>query len=303
MRYSNIIAAATSTVWAIQEEKLESIMAFLSMKAADEVAAGWKSVGASTEFKMAQPVKGQSSEASTAIGILPVVGTISQRMNMFTEFSGGTSTDLLGQAFDSMVNDTGISAIIFDIDSPGGSVYGLDELSKKIYDARGEKPIVAVANSLAASAAYYIASAADEVIVTPGGEIGSIGTIGVHVDTSKAAEKEGLSYTLIKYGKNKGEANSLEPLSDDARDYLQDTVNKYGEMFVGAVARNRGATVSTVKKDYGQGRVFMAKDAISAGLADRIATFEQVVGEFTNRKSSRWSTWKRKKNVALQRQR
>ena len=293
MRYSNIIAAMCSNVWAIQEEKLESIMAFLTIKAKGEFV---------PDIKMAKPETRRMSESS-AIGVLPIVGTISQRMNMLMNYSGGTSTDMLGKEFDSMMANPSVSAIIFDIDSPGGSVYGLDELSKKIYDARGTKPIIAVANSMAASAAYYIASAADEVIVTPGGEIGSIGTIGVHVDTSKADEKAGLNYTIVKYGKYKGEGNSFEPLNDEAFDYLQDTVDKYSEMFVSAVARNRGATLSAVKKDYGQGRVFMAKDAVKAGLADRIATFESVVTEFANRKSTRWSNWKRTKSVAIQRQR
>jgi signal peptide peptidase SppA len=204
-------------------------------------------------------------------------------MDWMSAMSGGTSTDSIGKAFDQLVNDADISAIILEIDSPGGSVYGLEELSNKIRSARGKKPIVAVANSLMASAAYYVGSAADEIAVTPGGEVGSIGTIAVHLDTSKADEIEGFKYTIIKAGDFKGIANGYEPLNKDGVDYLQGIVNQYYDMFLSAVAKNRGITKDDVRKNYGQGKVFIASDAVKQGLADRIETLDQTIGRISRK--------------------
>ena len=144
-----------------------------------------------------------------------------------------------------------------DVDSPGGSVFGLKELSQKIFDARGTKPIYAVANSMAGSAAYYIASAADQMIVTPSGEVGSIGTIAIHEDMSVALENEGVKITVIKAGRFKGEGNNFEPLSEEAISNAKREVDAYYGQFVDAVARNRGVSPKAVRNGFGEGRMVM----------------------------------------------
>lgn len=267
--YPMLINALNSSVWAILPEKLEIIMSFLSHRLTGD-------------FVPNQDVKDIEQERSKinkngSIAVLPIIGTMVQRMDIMTALSGGTSTNSIGKAFDQLINDADITAIILEIDSPGGSVYGLEELSNKIRSARGKKPIVAVANSLMASAAYYVGSAADEIVVTPGGEVGSIGTIAVHLDTSKADEQEGFKFTLVKAGDFKGLGNSYEPLNKDAQDYLQGMVDQYYDMFVAAVAKNRGIGKDDVRKNYGQGKIFISGDAVKRGLADRVETLEQTI--------------------------
>lgn len=212
-----------------------------------------------------------------AVAVLTLYGVVAQRMNLMNAMSGGTSTQQFAQQFRSALNDPQVSAIVIDVDSPGGSVFGVQELASEIYQARGQKPIVAVADSLMASAAYWIGTAADELVVTPSGEVGSIGVIAQHVDVSREQEAAGITNTLITAGKYKGEGNPYQPLEDEARQYLQQRVDQYYGMFVQAVARHRGASVSDVRSGFGQGRTVGSQEAVRLGMADRIATLDQTI--------------------------
>ena len=149
---------------------------------------------------------------------------------------GGTSTERLGHQIDAAVNDDSIKTIILDIDSPGGSVAGVPEVADKIFKARDKKPVVAVANSMAASAAYWIGSAAQELVVIPSGMVGSIGVISAHTDVSKFEENQGFKTTLITAGKFKAEGNMFEPLGTEALESIQSVVDEYYDSFVSAVA-------------------------------------------------------------------
>jgi signal peptide peptidase SppA len=220
------------------------------------------------------------------IAYLPLYGMIDQHNSWVLEMFGGTSTEVFGQMFDNAMADISVGAILIDVDSPGGSVYGVQELSDKIYNARGKKHITAVVNSMMASAAYWIGSAADEIIMTPSGEAGSIGVIAMHFDQTEYEEKAGVKTTIIKAGKYKAEGNPHEPLSADAKWYFQQRVDDYYSAFVGAVARNRGVSVGKVLSDFGQGRMFGAAGAKSAGLIDGINTTEDTFKRLVVRKST-----------------
>jgi len=264
MNYSQIISGVTNTAWAILPSKMDEIMCLLEKKV----------VGIDGEYKS---VAKRTTTVKTKTAILPLQGVISQKMNLMTHYSGGTSAEIFGSWFDDAINDPAVSRIVLDVDSPGGSVYGIAELSRKIYQARGKKPIIAVCNSLCASAAYWIASAADEIHVTPGGELGSIGVIAVHVDKSDANKQAGLNVSYITAGKYKAEGNQDEPLNAEARGHMQSRVDEYYRMFVNDVARNRGVSVADVTKNFGQGRVFGADTAIKQGMADKKSTIEHVL--------------------------
>lgn len=136
---------------------------------------------------------------------------------------------------------------------------------------------MAIANHLAASAAYWIGSAADELVVTPSGEVGAIGVFAAHEDISKSLEMEGIAISLISAGKYKTEGNPYEPLSDEARAAIQAEVDGYYDMFVKAVARNRGVKPADVRGGFGEGRVVRAQQAVSLGMADRIATLDETI--------------------------
>ncbi|KKK74133.1 hypothetical protein LCGC14_2886810, partial [marine sediment metagenome] len=185
-RYERIRKLLTSTPWAILPEYLELMIELVAMRtygatlSDEEIKAR---IGAA--HRPATPSRG-------AVAVLPLLGVLAQRMNAFLDISEGTSTEQFASAFRAMVADEGISAIVIDIDSPGGTVMGTPELAAEIFSARGRKQVVAVANGMAASAAYWIGSAASEFIVTPSGMVGSIGVIIQHVDWSGSEEQCGL---------------------------------------------------------------------------------------------------------------
>ena len=265
-------------ILAIMPEKLEAIISQrdhceIKMSAEDIKAARQRA----TSFKN---VKGD-------IAVIPIHGYISHRASMWSLMGLESSSELIGLAFDSAIADPHIGAVVFDINSPGGTVMGLTAVTDKIRNARGKKPIISVANSLMASAAYFIGSASDEIVADPDSETGSIGTIGIHADFSQALENEGVKVTIIKAGEHKGEGNPYEPMSEDAKASWQETVDTYYESFVNAVARNRGITNAKVKATFGQGRTLNAKKAQSVGMIDRIGTFEQVVASLSQRSSAR----------------
>jgi signal peptide peptidase SppA len=221
------------------------------------------------------------------IAVIPIHGFISHRASMWSLMGLESSSELIGMAFDSAIADPHIGAVVFDINSPGGTVMGLTSVTDKIFNARGKKPIISVVNSLMASAAYFIGSASDEIVADPDSETGSIGTIGVHADYSQSLENEGIKVTIIKAGEHKGEGNPYEPLSDNAKESWQGMVNSYYETFVNAVARNRSTTNAKVKAGFGQGRTLNPKNAVSVGMIDRIGTFEQVIIGLSQRQSAR----------------
>ncbi len=208
---------------------------------------------------------------------IPLHGFISHKATIWSALGFETSSETFGMWMDSLVNNGDVGAIVIDVDSPGGTALGLSGVSDKIFSLRGKKPIIAVVNDLMASAAYFIGSAADEIVSDPDALTGSIGTISVHMDFSQFLENAGIKPTVITSGKFKGEGNPFMPLTDEAKEDMQRMVDDFGASFVEAVARNRGTTITDVKQNFGQGRVFRATEAKSIGMIDRVATMENVI--------------------------
>jgi len=219
----------------------------------------------------------KSSNTASGIGIIPIQGGIGNRASFYSDYFGWPTTERLGQAFQQMVDDPTVGAIIFDINSPGGLAQGNQELHDLIMKNKGTKPVVAVVNGMAASAAYFIASAADEIVLTPSSEVGSIGCVMTHADFSKALENEGIDVTVITAGKYKWEGHPYEPLSDEARAEFQRVADHHYDLFTKAVAKGRNVSVSTVKSDFGQGRMVQSKDALAKGMVDRIGTMDDAL--------------------------
>jgi len=271
-RYPKILEAARGAVWAIHRPKLDAILAFLDTKASGG------SVDATLVERMAADNRSRGKAVvSRSVAVLPLLGTITQRSDMITEFSGGTSTDRWGREFDALVNDPEVGSIVLDVDSPGGTIYGVPELAAKVFAARGTKPIIAVANSFMASAAYWIGTAADEVVVTPSGDVGSIGVLAIHANRAGQYEQEGVEFEVITYGAHKAEEIDTGPLGDETRAEIQRRVDDDGKVFEAAVAKHRGVPVKTVHGSFGQGRVYGAEEAVRKNMADRVATLDETV--------------------------
>ncbi len=294
-----------TTPWALRRETLAVFQALLHRAAAnvklndDELQAAIGDAPAAAAERRSR----EQSAGGSLIAVLPVFGVIGHRAHLVEDVSSGvgTSTELLANAFRAAMADPAVAAIVLDVDSPGGSVFGVGELAAEIHAARGQKRIVASVNSMAASAAYWIAAAADEIVITPGGMAGSIGVWSAHEDWSKYMENEGIKVTLISAGKYKVEGNPYEPLSEEARAAEQDTVNKYYSLFTRAVAKYRGDSTDSVRSGYGEGRVLLAEDAVKAKLADRIGTFGDVIAGLQKdlRKQQRNSTSNARAQIAI----
>lgn len=266
--------AVQATPWAILPEKGAAMLELVTMRAA-----GRRYTAEEIRARIGDQQKPVATKKG-AIQVLSLFGVIAHRMDLMTAFSGGTSTLAFADDFDAAMADPNISAIVINTDSPGGSVDGVPELATRIMNARGKgKQIIAVANTTMASAAYWIASAADEVVATPSAMVGSIGVFMVHLDESAADEQAGLTYSLISAGKYKTEGNPYEPLSDEARAAIQASVDEYYGLFVNAVATQRGVSANAVRSGYGEGRVLTAKQALAAGLVDRIDTLDGVLAK------------------------
>lgn len=209
--------------------------------------------------------------------VLPLSGLLEHTQSFYGWMMGGTDLTQWGRVFDSLVGNSMVKAIVINAATPGGTVFGTPETARKVFDARNEKPIVSIVNPLMASAGYYIGSAAGRVYITPSGEVGSLGTVQTHQDISKMLEAQGVSIEIIKSGEYKWEGHPYGPLSEETRQHFQAEVDQANAEFTDAVAKHRGVTSAVVKKEFGDGRVFMAKDAVNRGMVDRVATLEQVL--------------------------
>ena len=157
------------------------------------------------------------------------------------------------------------------IDSPGGSVLGLPETADAIHAANRVKPVRAFVTGIAASAAYWLASQASTITLTPSGEVGSVGVLDLHADISKALENSGVKLTAVTAGPHKVERAPFTSLSDDAKEHMQSSVDAWYGDFLGTIRRGRGARVSA-SSDYGGGRMLSAREALAAGMVDFVSS-------------------------------
>ncbi|MBU0994111.1 MAG: S49 family peptidase [Proteobacteria bacterium] len=215
------------------------------------------------------------NKAPQRIGVITVYGVLTHRSSGFDTFFGLSSYTQIRNTFRMAISDDSIDAILFDIDSPGGEASGVFDLVDEIYSARGKKPIYAIANESAYSAAYAIASSADKVFLSRTASVGSVGVIAVHVDQSGFDEQRGLKYTAIFSGDRKNDFSSHNPLSDEAIKTAQKSVNKTYDLFVQTVARNRSLSPKQVIDT--QAGIFDGHDAIKSGLADDVLSWDQAI--------------------------
>jgi len=222
--------------------------------------------------------RGPSRSRPAGIAVIPVYGVVSNRGR-----SMGASAEAIGAEFQAALADDRVDGILFDVDSPGGTVTGVPELAELIRANRKVKPTMSIANGLAASAGYWIASAADEVWMAPSSSVGAIGVYMMHEDLSKAHEIAGVKVTAISAGRFKTEGADFAPLSDETREFLQARVEEAYSWFVKDVAAGRRDTQANVRAGYGEGRVLHAAAALKAKLVDRIGTFDQALEHLSQR--------------------
>lgn len=279
-------------IWAIRPEMLNALRSMKASSGALDAAAAFVTERLAAEDGLTPEIlaargRGRPAAINGGVAVLPLKGVLMPQVSLLAALFGlGSSLASFRVSLAQAVADPDVGAIVLDIDSPGGLVDHIPETAEEVRAAQAIKPVVAVSNTLCASAAYWIGSQAGEFVVTPSGEVGSIGVYAEHQDVSKAMESAGMKSTLISAGKYKTEGNPYEPLTSEARSAIQAGVDDYYSLFVKDVATGREATVSEVKSGYGEGRVLTAKRAVDAKLADRVDTLDGVVSGLLKRSRS-----------------
>jgi signal peptide peptidase SppA len=234
--------------------------------------------------------------------VLFVGGLLEYRQSVLSAILGsGTSTAELRGTIRGLGVDKSVERIVLVVDSPGGSVEGIQELAATIRDVRRTKPVTALVDVTAASAAFWVAASATEVIVSPSGSVGSVGVYGAHEDISKAAERAGVKVTLVAAGKFKTEASPFEELGDEAKQEMQRQVDRHYRAFVDDLAMGRMINPAKVERDFGQGRMVPAADAVRLGMADRVATVEQAMQSILVQKGAFLAEMDRRRRIAASR--
>lgn len=293
-----IVAAAAAGCWFIEPRKACEIVGVMALRA--EAGAGVFAEGDRAKAAAAKPRDYQGRDKVTRV--IPLHGTILPRANLMSALSGAASLDQFAAMFREAATDPQVGAIVLDIDSPGGQVDLVPEtVAMMRAHKRADRPIVAVANTMAASAAYWIASAADEIVVTQSGLVGSIGVYMMHENIAERLRMEGIERTFIYEGPRKVEGNPFQPLDEAAASSLQSEVKYFYDLFTSDVAKGRGVPVGVVRADpeksdehFGGGRVYPGAQAVRLGMADRVGTLEDTIGRVARGRPARASIERRR---------
>lgn len=218
------------------------------------------------------------------VAVIPVTGPIFRYANLFTEISGATSTGVLARDFQTALDNPYVRGIVLQFDSPGGEANGINELAKQVRAARGKKPIKAYAGGSLASGAYWLASAADEIIVDDIAVVGSIGAVMSFQDTSERDSKSGVrTFDIVS---SQSPDKRIDPTTDDGREKVRALLDSLADVFVSTVAANRGIGTDKVLNDFGRGGVLVGAASVRAGMADRVGTLEAVIAELAGTAST-----------------
>lgn len=258
------------SIWSIQPEILDGLI----RKYGENPAASLP-IGAASLLPGRESTETKPYQIESGVALIPVRGTILKRQGFWSLFFGATSIEWLTKTFTVALGDPEVSAIVLSIDSPGGTVSGIEILGDLIFNSA--KPVVAFGDGMMTSAAYWIGSAARSVIVGETSQAGSIGVLMVHYDYSKSDEQFGLKRTYLSAGKFKALGNDAEPLSQDARTMYEGWLNYYYDLFINAVARNRKVEPQAVIGGMAEGRIFIGSQAIEAGLADGTGNLQDAI--------------------------
>ena len=273
---ARVLRAVAARPWFIHPAKAEEILAVLALRADGPLDAP-------------EAPEGPEPRREGRVAVIPVRGTVMPRADMLSAMSGAASLEALQAQIREAAGDRDVRAIVLDIDSPGGTVDLLPETVALIRGLRRpDRPIVAVANTMTASAAYWLATAADEIVASPSATVGSIGVYVMHQDVTAALAREGVRVNLLREGARKVEANPFEPLSEAAREHLQDQVRRTYQEFVSAVAEARGVSPDVVSADpeaggphMGGGRAYKAEQARALGMVDRVEPISETIARLS----------------------
>lgn len=295
MRYPHLAARIFNTPLLIHPQKLDAIIAGLGPRLL-----GTALLPDANEQQIQTDLlapelfstrRGERSDGgylvSDGVGVVRVMGALAHRSKLDADSNYILGYNEVAAKLEHAMASPDVHAVALIVDSPGGEAQGAFELAQRTFDLRGKKKMVAVADGVAASAAYLFASAASEVVITGTGYAGSIGVVMRHIDLSRLLANEGINVTHIFAGAHKVDGNQFEALPPSVRADFQAEINSLYEMFVEAVARHTGLTAEAVRAT--EARVFMGAAAVQAQLAKRVATADQVLTELAGLRARTFS--------------
>lgn len=285
---SELVAHVTRTwlaghVWALDPARLE----YYAPQALEHWAAVLRPTDPGAQAIVATVLQARSvasrPETRGAAAEVPIHGFLSARPSLSAMFFGGTAMSDVRATCAELARDASVREVVLDIDSPGGSVYGVHETFLAIRDLDRVKPVTAVVSALAASAGYWLAAAARRIVITPSGDAGSIGVYGVHQDRTAMWTAAGVRHTVLSAGAHKTDGLDVVPLTDESTARLQRLCDAKYAQFVADVALGRKTTPDAVRAGYGEGSVLAADDALAARLVDAIEPLDTARARLTRR--------------------
>ena len=276
---SRVLDYIASQPWGITEAALDAIF---------EIAARETRSVEAIERELGRPLDNtRTVRVREGVAVIPVSGPLFRYANLFTRISGATSYEALATDLGEALRSSEVRGIVFDVDSPGGVVNGNAEISEMIYQARALKPTAAFVSGLGASAAYWLATSAERVIVSPTAILGSVGTVISVTDDSARDAAQGIR--SIEFVSSQSPKKRLDPFSEDrseraeAHSQIQIVVDDIAQVFVESAARNMGVSVDHVLAEFGQGGVLVGQRAVEVGMAHSVGTLEDVISQMQDR--------------------
>ena len=266
---------AVSQPWCLLQSRAEEYVRILDTQPRPEVL---------DAYRANRHTKGERLQARDGVAILSVEGPLFKKANLMVEFCGATSYEILRRDLQAALDDPSITSILLNVDSPGGEANGCDELARAIYAARGKKPITAYVSGMAASGGYWIASAAERVVVSDLALLGSIGVVLGVQDRSAADERRGVR--TIQFVSSQSPGKRPDVNTDEGKGRVQTMVDDLAEVFISAVAKHRGVSTGDVITKFGAGGVKIGAKAVAAGMADEVGQFEAVLASLKKRSTT-----------------
>lgn len=276
---SRIIARATGQPWLIQAEAFQTIIEIAGRELPDQATIdAWKNEATrrALAVRAGDPLgNSPTARVRDGVAIIPVAGPIFRYANLFTEFSGATALSDFATNLAAARADSRVKSIMLEIDSPGGDVTGLTEAADMIAAVSAEKPTVAYVEGSAHSAAYWLASAASRVVLSPTATIGSLGAVVAMEDRTEARARDGVR--RFRFVSTQTPNKLLDPTTDTGAAKVQALADRLASEFLAAAAKARGMDVPQLLEATDGGGIVVGADAVDAGLADQVMGFEATL--------------------------
>ncbi|MDO6963988.1 S49 family peptidase [Rhizobium alvei] len=259
---------ASSAAWALLPERADELVSIADRahQTSPEILEAYRAQGLE---------RAERARIRGDVALINVEGPLFKKANLFVEFSGATSYQILRRDLQAALDDQRVGSILLIIDSPGGEANGCDELASAIYAARAVKPVTAYVSGMAASGGYWIASAASRIIISEAAMLGSIGVVVGMKDARKAEEWRGVK--THEFVSSQSPGKRPDPDTPEGQGRMQQMVDDLASVFIDAVARHRGVTSETVVKKFGAGGILIGKAAVRAGMADEVGQLEATI--------------------------